>query len=425
MQAKNVADSALFQYCLSTLGLDRQFRKSEVAATKAVQGSIPSVNASTVSNESSATANKSSATANKPDTNSDLFLPEELDCLHHSIVNFHNYLDFRDWGRREIATATNIASLYRTILSSFTGAQVILPVPHKGQFSGLQASTNVELCHVETTYENQWKLTEEQLQTACQMGMGIRQKRVLLLENPTSSGQVYGAHELLAIARVCRDFDVLVINNESGSLFNFAQNHALFEHYYPSQSITLGCLPTVLQRGRDKLYFARFCASLCALQTETQCLLVDSGNGVGNQLANEATQAYLDLPLAKALLEKKRGLWSFASSMLASNLANTSLLFSQSHGGNSTFVDFSSLSKELKKQGISTSSELVEKVKDITAIDAVSSYELGMPKSSLSLVFKFKELTLEQIQISDENELYQAFLLQEISKLSSWINSMS
>ncbi|MCP4548997.1 MAG: pyridoxal phosphate-dependent aminotransferase [bacterium] len=88
--------------------------------------------------------------------------------------------------------------------------EVLFPVPYWVSYEAMVNMCNGKAVPVQTTLENGHKLTANALDQACSP-----KSKILLLNNPTNpTGAVYDSNELLAIAEVARENDLIIISDE-------------------------------------------------------------------------------------------------------------------------------------------------------------------------------------------------------------------
>src|SRR5471030_1120756 len=102
-------------------------------------------------------------------------------------------------------------SCYNAILATCEpGDEVIIPSPYWVSYPDMVRLAGAEPVFVQTTEENQWKMTAEQFENA----MTPRTKMVIINTPGNPTGSVYTREELEAILAVALEEDILILSDE-------------------------------------------------------------------------------------------------------------------------------------------------------------------------------------------------------------------
>ena len=92
------------------------------------------------------------------------------------------------------------------------GDQVLVPSPYWVSYPDQVKLVNAQMVVIPSTVENEFKITPAALRKACEESPSAK---VLLLNSPSNpSGTVYNREELTEIAKICIEYNLLVISDE-------------------------------------------------------------------------------------------------------------------------------------------------------------------------------------------------------------------
>ncbi|HAN41763.1 MAG TPA: aspartate aminotransferase [Candidatus Cloacimonas sp.] len=92
------------------------------------------------------------------------------------------------------------------------GDEVIIPAPYWVSYPDQVKLVNAQMVVIPSTVENEFKITPAALRKACEESPSAK---VLLLNSPSNpSGTVYNREELTEIAKICIEYNLLVISDE-------------------------------------------------------------------------------------------------------------------------------------------------------------------------------------------------------------------
>jgi aspartate aminotransferase len=102
-------------------------------------------------------------------------------------------------------------SCFNAILATCEpGDEVIIPSPYWLSYPEMVRLAGAEPVFVQTTEENSWKMTAEQFENA----MTPRTKMVIINSPGNPTGSIYTREELVAIAEVAAEEDILILSDE-------------------------------------------------------------------------------------------------------------------------------------------------------------------------------------------------------------------
>jgi aspartate aminotransferase len=102
-------------------------------------------------------------------------------------------------------------SCYNAILATCEpGDEVIIPAPYWLSYPEMVRLAGAEPVFVQTTEENQWKMTPKQFEDA----MSPRTKMVIINTPGNPTGSVYTREELKALSEVAMEEDILILSDE-------------------------------------------------------------------------------------------------------------------------------------------------------------------------------------------------------------------
>lgn len=215
-----------------------------------------------------------------------------------------------------------------------------------------------------TSRDNSYKLTADELEAACKKYPG--EQKNLILNNPANpTGALYHDDEIEALAKICRENNVIVISDEIYSLVNYTESsYVSFHKHYPEGTIITTGLSKSHGAGGYRLgilaapeNFSELTKALCAMISETF-------SAVSAPIQYAALAAYtknddlLDHINLCTKVHKAAGMY------LHKRFVAMNLNCPKPEGAFYLFPDFENFKAKLASRGITTCAQLAQQLFD-------------------------------------------------------------
>lgn len=343
--------------------------------------------------------------------------------LRDAIASFHNKIENKDWNADQIVVGAGSKILIYCLLAALHRAEVLLPAPSWVSYEPQAKLAGHKVSWIGTTFDDQWRLTPEQLQQFCNARPDPTIPLVLVLNYPSNpSGQTYSAEQLESLAAVMRKHNIVVIADEIYSLLSYEKKHATLEEFYPEGCIVSSGLSKWCGAGGWRLGFIRiaeqigseFFRAVVGVASETY-----SCAPTPIQLA--ATRAYSDPVLAKAFLAKQTRLLRDVSRYCSEKLRHAGVNVHSAQGGFYLFPEFTNFRRKLNARGIHTSEELTAALLADTGVVLLPGSAFGMPAESLTARLAFVDFDGEQILNTGASTPEFSKVKQGIDEICAWL----
>lgn len=132
---------------------------------------------------------------------------------------------------------------------------IIVPNPSWVSYIPQATINSNNVLILETTMENDWKITIYELEKLLKNSNNNNKKKMLILNSPNNpTGQVYSEYELIEITKLLRKYNVLVLSDEIYSEFCFSKHYSIYK-YYPENTIICSGISKFLSAGGWRLGF--------------------------------------------------------------------------------------------------------------------------------------------------------------------------
>ncbi len=344
--------------------------------------------------------------------------------LREQIAAFHKEANNIDCTPDNIFIAPGSKILIYSILSSFTQADVLVASP-----SWVSYRPQIELCrhhliNIETNYENRWRVTPENLREAAS-----RKKHtasICILNYPGNpDGLAYTKSEMVALAEVMEEFNILVISDEIYSLLHFTSPPESFMTVYPNTIVTSG-LSKWCGAGGWRLGIAMLGdkvspmlkAALIGIASETYSC-------ASAPIQSAAKVAYNSFDNRKDYLHYQTSILQEVSSFCFTELNKTAIKLYPAQGGFYLFPDFSHYEEQLSDKGITTSQSLCERLLQDTGVALLPGTAFGMNQEELVARLAFVDFTEPASGDSFSLETHAKKVKVGIEFLTSWIKQLT
>ena len=264
-------------------------------------------------------------------------------------------------------------------------------------------SKNGDYKILETSFENNFKLSANVLEKYCEENSNIQ--KTLILNSPNNpTGAVYKNEELEALANVCRKHSVIIISDEIYSQVNFKDNFSpSIAKFYPEKTIVFGGLSKVFSAGGYRLGFMALPEDLHQLKTMYSSLFSETFSAVSSPIQYAAITAYQYKVALKDYVEKCSKILQLVSQFVHNNLKSIGIDCTIPEGAFYMMIGFNKFKEQLKNIGIFTSNQLSEHLLNDYKIALLPSTDFYFSKGELFFRLAYVDFNGKKAIIGYEN----------------------
>jgi aspartate aminotransferase len=287
---------------------------------------------------------------------------------------------------------------------------------------------------VPTSPEDDWHLTPDQLAEICEADP--TRPRIVILNYPSNpTGSTYSVNRLKEIARVAREYRVVLLSDEIYGELHHKGQHVSMARFYPEGTIVSGGLSKWCGAGGWRLGVFSIPASLTWLQDAMAAAASETYTSTSAPIQYAAVRAF------EGGLEIERYLWSSRRVLgalgrwCAARLLEAGISVAKPQGAFYLFADFSGHRERLAERGLTTSVALCGALLEETGIAILPGSAFGRPPGELTARLAYvdfdgaRALAAAEHRPSDsplsERFLreYASSMLEAIDTLADWVGS--
>ena len=345
--------------------------------------------------------------------------------LREAIANFHEEKEGKNWQAENIIIGSGSKILLFCVMAAFEQAEILLPAPSWVSYEPQGQLAGHKVTWLNTTFENKWHLTPEQLDQYCAKRKTPNIPLILVLNYPSNpTGQTYNSVELFALAAVMRKHNVIVIADEIYSLLSYNKDYTTLADYYPEGCIVSSGLSKWCGAGGWRLGFMHIPQQLENLLSTVIGVASETYSCAPSPIQIAATKAYSSLSITDSFITKQIDVLSDISEYCTKALNDIGINVHAAEGGFYLFPDFSAFTEKLKGRGIKTSAQLTAILMEETGIALLPGSAFGMSKNSLTTRLAFVDFDGEQTLSQTQNEYNYEKIKKGISLLCLWFLSL-
>ncbi|MBD3258645.1 aminotransferase class I/II-fold pyridoxal phosphate-dependent enzyme, partial [candidate division GN15 bacterium] len=157
--------------------------------------------------------------------------------LQDAVVEFHRRQDGVELNPRNVIIGPGSKELMFLLQLVYYG-ELMVPTPCWVSYTPQARIIGRHISLIHTTFENEWRVTAEQLQQHCEQEEDDFRPRILLLNYPGNpEGCTYAQNALEELAAVARRFRVILLSDEIYGQLHHQGQHVSVARYYPEGTI--------------------------------------------------------------------------------------------------------------------------------------------------------------------------------------------
>lgn len=313
------------------------------------------------------------------------YLPVKgLFALKEAVAGFHQQKDLVDANADCVLVGPGSKELMFLLQLVFYG-EIIVPTPcwvsyvPQAQILGKR----VNLLH--TSFEDKWHINADRLSQLLEREQDMYRPRLLVLNYPGNpDGLTYTANELKEIAKVARDYEIILLSDEIYGQIHHKGSHVSVARYYPEGTIISSGLSKWCGAGGWRLGTFTFPKSLDWLKEAMASVASETYTSVSAPIQYAAVEAFRGSMAIERYLWHARRILSTLGQKCYRLLADAGVKIHAPEGAFYMFPDLSPFANELKGRGIRSSTQLCERLLKETGIATLPGRAFERPAEELT-----------------------------------------
>ena len=269
------------------------------------------------------------------------------------------------------------------ILQLVYDGEIMIPMPAWVSYLPQARIVGRSVNTIMTSYESNWKITPDQLESICRIDPG--RARLLILNYPSNpTGQTYSRYELAELATVFRKYNILVLSDEIYAKLHFGDPHSSLVTIYPEGTIFSGGISKWCGAGgwRLGLFVVPECTTWLSDAMATVASETYTSTSAPIQYAAiEAFRPHAELNL---YLLRSRTILRRLSRIVMTMLTELDIRVLSPKGGFYVFPDFEQYRQLLASKGILTSRDLCRQLLADTGVAILPGSDFGRDEEELT-----------------------------------------
>ena len=250
---------------------------------------------------------------------------------------------------------------------------------------------------LETHLENDFKLTPAILKEF--LSQSKEEQHILILNSPSNpTGAVYTDDEYKDLAKICSEFNVLVLSDEIYSQINFQSDFSpSISKYYPEKTIVYGGLSKVFSAGGYRLGFMALPQEFEHLFGVYRSLFSETFSCVASPVQYAAVKAYEYSAELKHYVADSAAVLSSVSSFIHDAFTQNNIDCTKSQGAFYMMIGFDAFANQIHRLGIQTSQGLAMYLLEKYQVALLPGSDFGFEKSEFYFRLAFVDFHGEEV----------------------------
>jgi len=261
---------------------------------------------------------------------------------------------------------------------------IVIPSPAWVSYAPQARIVGRQIQWIHTSRENGWRLTPEDLEAVCHDDP--EKPRIVVLNYPSNpTGCSYTPDELEALAKVAREYRLVMLSDEIYGELDFNGNHTSIARYYPDGTIISSGLSKWCGAGGWRLGTFTFPRNMGWLLDAMAAVASETFTSTSAPIQYAAVRAFKGGTRLEEYLWIARRILGALGHWSTAKLREAGALLPDPTGGFYLFPDFSPLADKLAARGIRTSRTFCEKLLDDTGVAVLPGSEFGRAPAELTV----------------------------------------
>lgn len=317
---------------------------------------------------------------------------------------------------------------------AFAIDELLLPSPSWVSYEPQAQLNRHKVIWIDTEEKNEWKIKPEDIIKYCKKKSN--KKRTIILNYPSNPiGITYSKKELIELAKVFKQFNIMVIADEIYGEVHHDGNHETIASFYPEGTIISTGLSKWTGAGGWRLGLFVFPKNLRYVMEAMSIVAGETYTSASAPIQFAAVEAYKENETTDLYLKNSRMILKAVGLYVYNNLKSIGATMPKPEGGFYLFPNFDKWKSGLNKRGIHTSKAFCNALLEQTGVALLPGEAFGHRKeiftARLSYIdFNGQEL-LQLLENFPETKVDDSFVEQNcpriilaIKKMEEWLVSL-
>jgi aspartate aminotransferase len=307
-------------------------------------------------------------------------LPE----LRKAVASYHRQKDNVDDEADLVLIGPGSKQLMFQLMLVFYG-EIVVPSPCWVSYIPQAKIIGREVRVINTSFEDKWHITPAHLQEMMESEQDTYRPRIVVLNYPGNpDGLTYTPNELMQIADVAREYEVILLSDEIYAQLDHEGEHVSVARFYPEGTIVSSGLSKWCSAGGWRLGTFTFPENLRWLLDAMAIVGSQTYTSVSSPIQYAAVRAF------RGGIEIERTLWharrilSAVGQECSKLLIDAGIRLHPPEGAFYLFPDFTPFTDELVKRGITDSKTLCERLLMEKHVALIPGESFGRPQGELT-----------------------------------------
>ncbi|UCF07707.1 MAG: pyridoxal phosphate-dependent aminotransferase [Thermoplasmata archaeon] len=307
-----------------------------------------------------------------------------LPALRKAVAEFHRKKDNVNVQANNVLVGPGSKELLFLLQLVFYG-EIIVPTPCWVSYEPQAKIVGRKILLPPTTYEGRWRMTANRLAEFCECEKDAYRPRLLVLNYPGNpDGLTYTAQELKGIAKVAREFEIVILADEIYARLHHTGDHVSIAQFYPEGTIISSGLSKWCGAGGWRLGTFSFPPDMDWLMAAMASVASETYTSVSAPIQYAAVRAFRAGVYIERYLWHVRRILKRIGGECHTILSEAGICVHPPEGAFYLFLDFSPFKDRLAKHGIKDSPALCEKLLGEKHVACVPGRSFGRPAEELT-----------------------------------------
>jgi aspartate aminotransferase len=313
------------------------------------------------------------------------YLPVKgLPALKEAVAGFHNQRDSIEASADCVLVGPGSKELMFLLQLVFYG-EIIVPTPCWVSYVPQAQILGKRVSLLHTSFEDKWHISADRLADLLEGEQDLYRPRLLVLNYPGNpDGLTYTAAELKEIAKVAKDYEMILLSDEIYGQLHHRGEHVSVARFYPEGTIISSGLSKWCGAGGWRLGTFTFPRNLDWLMEAMAAVASETYTSVSAPIQYAAVEAFRGGITIERYLWHARRILSSLGQRCYRLLSDAGVRLHPPEGAFYMFPDFSPFSEAMAKKGIRDSETLCERLLRETGVAMLPGTSFERPRKELT-----------------------------------------
>ncbi len=269
------------------------------------------------------------------------------------------------------------------ILQMVYYGDLVIPTPSWVSYAPQAQIAGRHVHWLPTSRDNRWLLTPAELEKLCRKDPS--KPRIVILNYPNNpTGCSYTDAELAGLAEVARKYRIIMLSDEIYGELHFEGQHTSIARHYPEGTIISSGLSKWCGAGGWRLGTFAFPSSLDWLVDGMAVVASETFTATSAPIQYAAVRAFRGGPRIEAYLSQSRRILKTMNDHILKRFTEAGVFVAPPQGAFYMLPDFSAYRDKLAARGITTGTELCNRVLEEAGVAFLPGSAFGRPEEELT-----------------------------------------